>query len=165
MAGQSYYQRRVTAGLVIASRRTMSRSKQELVELAVLSKAELSALFESHYRRPPPSRMRREMLALAVAYRIQENGRADRKLQRRLAKLVTELRQTGRVTSGKQITVKPGMRLVREWQGESHHVKALDKGFLYRGQCYGSLSEIARTITGTQWSGPVFFGLKGRSAR
>jgi hypothetical protein len=34
-------------------------------------------------------------------------------------------------------------------------------GFDYRGERFGSLSELARRITGTRWSGPLFFGLKG----
>ena len=143
----------------------MREPEQDVAGLAGLSKAELSALFESYYRCPPPSRMRQEMLVLAIAYRIQESGGPDRKLQRRLSGLVTELRRTGRVIPKGRTTLKPGTWLVREWQGQSHHVSVLDKDFLYRGQRYRSLSEIARTITGTQWSGPVFFGLKRRSER
>ncbi len=57
--------------------------------------------------------------------------------------------------------IKPGTRLVRVWQGSLHEVTVLDAGFSYRGQTYASLSVIARQITGTRWSGPQFFGLKG----
>jgi hypothetical protein len=53
-----------------------------------------------------------------------------------------------------------GTRLTREWQGEEHHVTVMADGFEYRGQRYRSLSVIARTITGSVWSGPKFFGLK-----
>jgi hypothetical protein len=56
--------------------------------------------------------------------------------------------------------IKLGTRLVRQWQGETHEVTLLDSGYAYRGQRYASLSEIARFITGTRWSGPLFFGLK-----
>ena len=38
--------------------------------------------------------------------------------------------------------------------------RALDHGFSWQGTRYRSLSAIARTITGTAWSGPLFFGLK-----
>jgi Protein of unknown function (DUF2924) len=54
----------------------------------------------------------------------------------------------------------PGTKLLRQFQGEMHEVLVGDKGFEYRGKWYESLSEIARQITGTRWSGPLFFGLK-----
>lgn len=63
--------------------------------------------------------------------------------------------------------VKPGTRLIREWQGETHEVMVLEDSFVWKGKAYSSLSRIARDITGTRWSGPAFFGLKdrGRSGR
>ncbi len=67
-------------------------------------------------------------------------------------------------------SIKPGTRLLREWQGQTHEVVADgSSGFIYRGQTYGSLSAVARLITGTRWSGPTFFGITtkaqaGRSA-
>ena len=65
--------------------------------------------------------------------------------------------------SGKP-NLKPGTRLIREWEGEAHEVTVLEKGFRWRGQKYASLSPIAREITGTRWSGPRFFGLKSSSS-
>ena len=59
---------------------------------------------------------------------------------------------------GKQITV--GTALTREWKGQSHRVQVEQGGFRYQGQRFDSLSEIARAITGTRWSGPRFFGLE-----
>jgi hypothetical protein len=59
---------------------------------------------------------------------------------------------------------KPGTRLVREWHGRAHAVIVLEDGFEYQGRRYASLSRIASLITGTRWSGPVFFGLKRRPA-
>jgi hypothetical protein len=50
--------------------------------------------------------------------------------------------------------------LIREWHGIGHQVTIIDKGVLYRGEPYRSLSEIARRITGARWSGPRFFGVK-----
>jgi hypothetical protein len=52
--------------------------------------------------------------------------------------------------------------LVRDWQGARHQVLVLDTGFAFDDQTFGSLSEIARRITGTRWSGPTFFGLNAR---
>ncbi len=58
--------------------------------------------------------------------------------------------------------LKPGTILLREWHGVNHRVAVLGGGVEYRGQRYRSLSEVARTITGSRWSGPLFFGLKPR---
>ncbi len=71
--------------------------------------------------------------------------------------------QTGALVTPK-ITpkLKGGARLVREWNGRTYQVQVIDVGFIFDGRPYGSLSEIAREITGTRWSGPAFFGLKKR---
>jgi hypothetical protein len=53
--------------------------------------------------------------------------------------------------------------LIRKWRGVSHRVTVLDHDVVYRGRRYKSLSEVARAITGTRWSGPLFFGLKLRT--
>jgi hypothetical protein len=62
------------------------------------------------------------------------------------------------------LRLKPGTRLVREWHGEVHQVTVLGHGVEYRGTTYRSLSEVARLITGTRWSGPLFFGVKKQGA-
>jgi hypothetical protein len=54
----------------------------------------------------------------------------------------------------------PGTRLLREWRGYTHYVTVLAAGYEYNGKSYRSLTAIARQITGTAWSGPVFFGLR-----
>lgn len=54
----------------------------------------------------------------------------------------------------------PGTRLLRDWQGQTHHVTVLAQGFEYNNMTYRSLTAIARQITGTAWSGPLFFGLR-----
>ena len=53
-----------------------------------------------------------------------------------------------------------GTRLLREWEGRTHHVTVVNEGFEYEGRTWRSLSAIARSITGTRWSGPLFFGLR-----
>lgn len=60
--------------------------------------------------------------------------------------------------------LRPGTQLVREHGGELHRVVVLEKGFSWNGSSYTSLSEIARTITGTSWNGPAFFGLRSTKA-
>lgn len=53
-----------------------------------------------------------------------------------------------------------GTHLVRVWQGDTHQVTVLENGYQYKDRHWKSLSAIARAITGTPWSGPLFFGLK-----
>ena len=72
---------------------------------------------------------------------------------------VTLRRRSGALTVGQQ-RIKPGTRLLRQWNGKTHQVMVVEGGFEYEGECYKSLSAIARLITGTRWSGPLFFGVK-----
>ena len=60
-----------------------------------------------------------------------------------------------------------GTRLVREWNGTEHTVTVMKDGFDWQGQRFKSLSAIAKTITGTNWNGYRFFGLRAaeRGAR
>lgn len=133
-----------------------------LAELAALSKPEIVDRFRAVYGCPPPKRMRREVLVRAVAHRIQEQaqGGLDPALRRRLAKLAEELHRTGSISVAAPPAVKPGTRLLREWNGETHSVTVASNGFMYKGEVFRSLSKIARVITGTRWSGPAFFGLR-----
>ncbi len=117
-------------------------------------------LFRSH----PPRHIRRDLLVLAIAWKLQEKiyGGLTAAEKRRLAGFAEELRKNGDLSAGPAIRLKPGLRLVREWRGETHVVLVLEDGFEWNGERRRSLSAIARKITGTHWSGPRFFGLKPR---
>ena len=80
--------------------------------------------------------------------------------QRQLRQIAQQFKETGAANTPPRPELKPGTRLVREWQGRTYEVLVLDRGFSWQGTHYRSLSAIARTITGTPWSGPLFFGLK-----
>ena len=98
------------------------------------------------------------MLVPLLLYRVQEQeqGGLSQFARRRLKELAEE--GEGRRRSG--ASYNTGTRLVRSWKGELHEVTVVEHGFEYRGQRFRNLSAIARTITGTRWSGPVFFGLR-----
>jgi hypothetical protein len=81
---------------------------------------------------------------------------------RAIERALSQLERKGDVRSSRSISLKPGTRLVREWRGVTHHVLVLDDGFEHEGRRYSSLSHIVRAITGTNWSGPLFFGLRKR---
>ena len=144
----------------------MSGKAEPLKELESFSKLALIEHFTRIYRQVSPSTCARRCFR-AVVHRHQEvaNGGPDLKLQRRLEKLAEELKRTGKIDAAPRPVAKPGTRLLRDWQGETHTVTVLEKGFLYRGGHYQSLSVIARQITGSQWSGPAFFGLRQKGAR
>jgi hypothetical protein len=118
------------------------------------------------YRADPPTRLSRDLLLRGVAHRLQEReqGGLSIGLKCRLDALAAELDAKGMSEFAPAAVLKPGTRLVREWHGRAHAVIVLENGFEYQGERYPSLSRIATLITGTRWSGPVFFGLKKRPA-
>ena len=134
--------------------------------LADMDSATLRAQWRRLYRSNPPACIRRDLLALAVAWKRQEKARGGSSgaTRRRLANLAKTLEEDGDLARSRAVRLKPGARLLREWRGETHMVLVTEAGFEWRGQRYGSLSVIARTITGTRWSGPRFFGLKNKPA-
>ena len=84
---------------------------------------------------------------------------------KRLAHLADPKGNDGRPPRPARPRLGLGTRLIREWRGEVHQVTVGEDGFDYRGMRYGSLSQIAREITGTRWSGPLFFGLRKAGGR
>jgi hypothetical protein len=134
-----------------------------LTVLPRMSKAQLLGLWNELFKIPPPRQGRRDLLVKFLAYRMQEQAYcglspATRKRLRELARKF-EANPNAELSGAPQI--KPGTRLIRDWRGHSHRVTVLENGYEYAGKRYSSLSQIARLITGTRWSGPLFFGLRG----
>ncbi len=104
------------------------------------------------------------VLVLAIAWKLQERvyGGLTAAQKRKLAGIAEDLGKYGDLSGSPAIRMKPGMRLVREGRGETHDVLVLEDGLEWNGKRRRSLSAIAREISGTQWSGPLFFGLKRR---
>jgi hypothetical protein len=104
----------------------------------------------------------RDLLVRAVAYRMQEValGGLCPEPRRQLLRIAQQFKETGEAGIRARPELKPGTRLMREWQGRTYDVLVLDDGFSWQNTRYRSLSAIARKITGTAWSGPLFFGLK-----
>jgi hypothetical protein len=107
------------------------------------------------------------LLTRAVGYRLQE--RAFGGLKPTTIRLLERLgggRSANHLTrSAAAQKAAAGSVLIRGWRGVSHRVEVLDDGVIYRGQRYQSLSEVARLITGSRWSGPLFFGLKEKQPK
>jgi hypothetical protein len=127
-----------------------------LAELAALDRAGLVKRWASMFNHPAPRHAQVGLLRGALAWRIQMDaiagaGRADQ--------LVRGLRRST-ACAAPAMTLTPGTRLLREWQGQTHDVTVLVSGFEYSGRMWRSLTAISREITGTAWSGPLFFGLR-----
>jgi len=138
--------------------------REALQHLPSLGRSELRAEWRRLYGAEAPIRLGRALLIAAVAYRLQQEafGGLRPELRRRLLK-IAEAARRGEEMMPAAPRLKPGTRLMREWQGRTHAVVVTDSGFLWHQAHYRSLSQIAREITGTRWSGPVFFGLKPRT--
>ena len=132
--------------------------EEQLGRLAGLSSAELRAEWRRVTATPLP-RISPSLLRLALAWEIQALafGGLPRETRRTLVELDRGKART--------FAVQAGTRLVREWQGRVHIVTVgEDRVIRWEDRTYNSLSEVARAITGTRWSGPAFFGLKQRKA-
>lgn len=136
----------------------MIRIDNQLNRLATMPPADLRAEWQSvsdgHAPDLPPSLLRR-----ALAHRLQEQayGGLSAAVQRMLALLNADP-AAGPLEP--EIRLKPGTRLLREWNGKLHAVQVTGDGLMFEERRYASLSHIAREITGAHWSGPRFFGLK-----
>ncbi|WP_019054584.1 DUF2924 domain-containing protein [Sphingobium xenophagum] len=132
--------------------------EQEVARLESLSLAELRTQWARITNSAVP-KVSARMLRLAVAWELQARayGGLSRETIRKLDQIGRGLTQTS--------PARPGMRLAREWNGRLHVVTVgEDKVIRWEEREYRSLSEVARAITGTRWSGPAFFGLKKKAA-
>ncbi len=136
----------------------------KLAALPDLAVAELRAEWRRLYRAQPPKGVGRDLLALGVAWKLQEKvyGGLGPATKRRLAGLATTMERDGDLARARIERPRPGARLVRAWRGETHSVVVLEDGFAWRDKTWRSLSVIAREITGAHWSGPRFFGLQNK---
>jgi len=136
--------------------------REALSRLPELDLGELRQQWRTLYKAEASPHLSRELLLRAVAYRIQEVtlGGLRTGPQRQLRQISQQLKQTGAANTPPRPELKPGSRLVREWRGRTYEVLVLDGGFSWQDTHHRSLSALARKITGTAWSGPLFFGLK-----
>ena len=134
----------------------------ELRELGGLGTDVLRQRWAEFYGMAPSQRISRELLIRAVAHRMQEeaHGILSKSCRRQLARLAETLVAVGSIEMTQSRSFKPGTKLIREWKGNVHEVVIAGGTYIWAGQHYRSLSQIARAITGTRWSGPRFFGLE-----
>ena len=134
----------------------------EIASLSRLGIDELRERWKAMFGKAPSRDISRSFLTRAIAYRLQERafGALKPSTRRVLAELVHDGANESSLVAEPSRIVRPGAVLVREWRGISHQVSVVEKGFCFRGKRYRSLSGVAREVTRTRWSGPLFFGLK-----
>ena len=135
--------------------------------------------WRNHFGRVPPAHLPRWLLLRILAYRVQAAalGGLDKETLRLLRQPKGETPDSpdGRPfeiripTTLEGASLRAGALLTREWNGKLERVMVLEHGFAWNGETYGSLSQVAKAMTGTRWNGHRFFGLRttksDRSAR
>ncbi len=140
--------------------RTVRRARKQLCHdisaLERMSLAELRAEWGRRYGAPPRHRSK-DLMKRVLAWRIQADvfGGFDAATRRSLENLDEPTRSS----------VASGTRLAREYAGRRHEVIVGSHECIYDGRRFGSLSEVARHITGQRWNGPRFFGLRQENRR
>jgi hypothetical protein len=132
----------------------------ELDGLPALDRGALIETWRTLYGTEPPVGSQNKFLLHAIAYRMQEQALGGLKPAtcRLLEKAAQDNAFQQRILPA--VSIKPGTRLLREWHGVTYEVIIMEDGVQCKGKRYRSLSAVARAITGTRWSGPLFFGLK-----
>jgi hypothetical protein len=136
---------------------------EQIEQLSKLSAKAMKDRWRSLFGDHPIPHIGRSLMIMAMAYRLQEKAYGGLKpsAERMLARIIDEHSYGQRLTATRPLVT--GTVLVREWRGARHRVTVDEQGVVYRDRCYRSLSEVARAITGTRWSGPRFFGLGRRT--
>jgi hypothetical protein len=146
--------------------------EDEIVHLRGLDLKGLRARWQSVLQRPAPDQLPRHLLFAIIAYRIQADRFGDLDHETRQLLDCTNAKETGAAMSArlvnfdqKRTELTPGTVLVREWDRQAQRVMVMSDGFAWNGQTYDSLSKVAFAITGTNWNGPRFFGMRDKNDR
>ena len=146
--------------------------EDEIAHLRGLDLNGLRARWRSVLQSPAPDHLPRHLLFAIIAYRIQVDRFGDvcpetRQLLDRIGPKESSTAMAARLVSfdQKRTELTPGTVLVREWDRRSQRVMVMSDGFAWNGQTYDSLSKVAFAITGTNWNGPRFFGLRNKEDR
>ncbi len=130
----------------------------DLTALTALDRSTLAERWLATFGCPAPRSCQAPLLRNALAWQAQMQALRQSVGSREVDRVAQGL--TRAALASPAASLSPGTRLLREWQGQTHHVTVLTQGFEYGGRTYRSLTAIALAITGMAWSGPLFFGLR-----
>ncbi len=141
--------------------------ERQLSGIRDLTTAQLNDVWRERFDTEPPAIRSREVLLRLLAWRLQSEtfGGFDAPTELKLREIAKALERDGSYEPKIRRGLSPGVVLTREWKGVAHKVTVTAGGFQHQDKVYRSLSDIARTITGTRWSGPRFFGLEQKTAK
>ena len=153
----------------VAKRATRLSLDDEIAHLRDLDLRGLRARWKSMLRQQASPHLPRHLLLAVLAYRLQANelGDLDPTTARLLRQIATgggtaETSRRTKELGRRRAEIKPGTILMREWNARAYRVIVVDEGFAWNGKTYDSLSKVAFAITGTNWNGPRFFGLRDK---
>jgi hypothetical protein len=155
---------RVTVGPVLPDQQTLDG---EITRLRGLDIGRLRAQWHTAFGRNAPAHLSRHLVFRILVYRLQVRrwGDLDAVTQRLLDQSDSPEKAAQLAARRASSVLHPGTVLGREWNGDMHRVTVLADGFAWNGKTYQSLSKIAYAITGTNWNGPKFFGLRETSSK
>lgn len=150
-----------------ASRLSTDTIEATLSSLSDLSIAELRAAWTERLGTEAPTTRSCDLLLRLLAWQIQADavGGLDAVTEHKLRDIAKALERDRAYEPKIRRDLSPGVVLTREWKGVLHKVTVTAGGFQHQGKSYKSLSDIARRITDTRWSGPRFFGLEQKKTR
>ena len=133
-----------------------------MTDLNALSLEKLRDQWAKAWGRIPHRYIGRKMLERSLEFKQRARGEdgLTPEQKQRLNKLIKAYKRNPNYFDEGRMVLKPGIKLVREWQGHKHVVTVTHDGFEYQNVRYNSLSKIANDITGSRWNGWLFFGLK-----
>jgi hypothetical protein len=126
----------------------------------------LGRQWRAHLGGEPPAHLSRWLLMKVLAYRLQADALGD--LDKSIRRILRSGKEDGvgapfdrrEPQTREGLGLRAGALLVREWNGRLERIMILEEGFAWNGQTFGSLSQIAKAMTGTNWNGHRFFGLR-----
>ena len=138
-----------------------------LAQLEIMDRGELQAFWTERFGEELTQIRSADLLRRQIAWKLQEDesGGLNAETKRRLLATAKSFNKDPKHTPVNKPTLQTGTTLTRNWKGTIHTVKVKKDGFVYKGQHFKGLSKIAREITGTRWSGPLFFGLRKPSEK
>lgn len=150
--------------MVVPEVQTTNLKTHDCTTLMAMPADQLAQVWRQQLRKSAPSRLPKSLLAKSLAYRIQveQHGGLSREAISMLEMVAKEQAagRTGDIAPVQENRIKAGAVLVREHDDEMHRVMVLTEGYAWNGQTFPSLSAVAKAITGTNWNGHTFFGLK-----
>jgi hypothetical protein len=146
--------------------------EEEIAHLRSLDLIDLQCRWQSVVGRPAPEHLSKYLLFGILAYRIQADALGDLdaatvQLLKRAATVqsLNEVLPLVAAQDQRKQAMMLGTVLTREWNGQHYRVMVVEGGFAFEGKTFDSLSRIAFAITGTNWNGPRFFGLRAGSGK